>query len=145
MGRDSNPRYLAVHTLSRRAQSTALAPIRNERETLKRQCHSFNLFSGRLDLPTIIVFARKRSGNFLCRSPHRSSAAADERCGLRRLECQNQRIQLRLEFGLAFLDYFQSQLVSVKLDCRVMDVPFDFGQLSLGLAEGPLQLGLSAF
>src|SRR5258708_5605723 len=28
MGRDSNPRYLAVHTLSRRAQSTALAPIR---------------------------------------------------------------------------------------------------------------------
>ena len=27
MGRDSNPRYLAVHTLSRRAQSTALAPI----------------------------------------------------------------------------------------------------------------------
>jgi hypothetical protein len=28
MGRDSNPRYLTVHTLSRRAQSTALAPIR---------------------------------------------------------------------------------------------------------------------
>ena len=28
MGRDSNPRYLSVHTLSRRAQSTALAPIR---------------------------------------------------------------------------------------------------------------------
>src|SRR5260221_9746854 len=27
MGRDSNPRYLSVHTLSRRAQSTALAPI----------------------------------------------------------------------------------------------------------------------
>jgi hypothetical protein len=27
MGRDSNPRYLAVHTLSRRAQSTTLAPI----------------------------------------------------------------------------------------------------------------------
>jgi hypothetical protein len=30
MGRDSNPRYLAVHTLSRRAQSTTLAPIRSE-------------------------------------------------------------------------------------------------------------------
>jgi hypothetical protein len=30
MGRDSNPRYLAVHTLSRRAQSTALAPIQAE-------------------------------------------------------------------------------------------------------------------
>jgi hypothetical protein len=27
MGRDSNPRYLAVHTLSRRAQSTTLSPI----------------------------------------------------------------------------------------------------------------------
>ena len=27
MGRDSNPRYLTVHTLSRRAQSTTLAPI----------------------------------------------------------------------------------------------------------------------
>jgi hypothetical protein len=34
MGRDSNPRYLAVHTLSRRAQSTALAPIRNEPTSL---------------------------------------------------------------------------------------------------------------
>jgi hypothetical protein len=30
MGRDSNPRYLSVHTLSRRAQSTALAPILQE-------------------------------------------------------------------------------------------------------------------
>ena len=27
MGRDSNPRYLAVYTLSRRAQSTTLPPI----------------------------------------------------------------------------------------------------------------------
>src|SRR5215831_15629056 len=27
MGRDSNPRYLMVHTRSRRAQSTTLAPI----------------------------------------------------------------------------------------------------------------------
>jgi hypothetical protein len=34
MGRDSNPRYLAVHTLSRRARSTALAPIRNEPTSL---------------------------------------------------------------------------------------------------------------
>jgi hypothetical protein len=34
MGRDSNPRYLSVHTLSRRARSTALAPIRNEPTSL---------------------------------------------------------------------------------------------------------------
>ena len=32
MGRDSNPRYLAVHTLSRRAQSTALAPIQGRQD-----------------------------------------------------------------------------------------------------------------
>ena len=30
-GRDSNPRYLAVHTLSRRASSTAPAPFQRER------------------------------------------------------------------------------------------------------------------
>jgi hypothetical protein len=42
MGRDSNPRYLAVHTLSRRAQSTTLAPIQLEPETLERQVGSFN-------------------------------------------------------------------------------------------------------
>jgi hypothetical protein len=42
MGRDSNPRYLAVHTLSRRAQSTALAPIQFEPETLERQGPGFN-------------------------------------------------------------------------------------------------------
>jgi hypothetical protein len=44
MGRDSNPRYLAVHTLSRRAQSTALAPIRNEPTSLvsiDRSCNPF--------------------------------------------------------------------------------------------------------
>jgi hypothetical protein len=44
MGRDSNPRYLAVHTLSRRAQSTALAPIRNEPRSLvsiDRSCNPF--------------------------------------------------------------------------------------------------------
>ena len=45
MGRDSNPRYLAVHTLSRRAQSTTLAPIQLEPETLERQVSSFNKFS----------------------------------------------------------------------------------------------------
>jgi hypothetical protein len=45
MGRDSNPRYLAVHTLSRRAQSTALAPIQEEPETLRRLWDGFNLFS----------------------------------------------------------------------------------------------------
>ena len=45
MGRDSNPRYLAVHTLSRRAQSTTLAPIQLEPETLERQLGSFNKFS----------------------------------------------------------------------------------------------------
>jgi hypothetical protein len=45
MGRDSNPRYLAVHTLSRRAQSTALAPIQDEPETFLRLRGSFNLFS----------------------------------------------------------------------------------------------------
>ena len=42
MGRDSNPRYLAVHTLSRRAQSTTLAPIQDEPETLERPAGSFN-------------------------------------------------------------------------------------------------------
>jgi hypothetical protein len=31
MGGDSNPRYLSVHTLSRRAQSTALSPIQGSR------------------------------------------------------------------------------------------------------------------
>ena len=44
MGRDSNPRYLAVHTLSRRARSTALAPIRNEPtslESIEPCCKSF--------------------------------------------------------------------------------------------------------
>jgi hypothetical protein len=46
MGRDSNPRYLAVHTLSRRAQSTALAPIQDKPETFRRVLRSFNLFSG---------------------------------------------------------------------------------------------------
>src|ERR1700761_7980454 len=46
MGRDSNPRYLAVHTLSRRAQSTALAPIQDKLVTFRRVWRSFNLFSG---------------------------------------------------------------------------------------------------
>src|ERR1700683_3597450 len=45
MGRDSNPRYLAVHTLSRRAQSTALAPIQDKVQTFLRPESSFNLFS----------------------------------------------------------------------------------------------------
>ena len=45
MGRDSNPRYLAVHTLSRRAQSTALAPIQQARLILLPLESSFNLFS----------------------------------------------------------------------------------------------------
>jgi hypothetical protein len=44
MGRDSNPRYLAVHTLSRRAQSTALAPIRNEPTSLVSIARSCNPF-----------------------------------------------------------------------------------------------------
>ena len=51
MGRDSNPRYLAVHTLSRRAQSTALAPIRNEPTILvsiHRSCNPF-VTPGRFD------------------------------------------------------------------------------------------------
>src|SRR5436853_4608966 len=37
MGRDSNPRYLSVHTLSRRAQSTTLSPILRERSTIYRE------------------------------------------------------------------------------------------------------------
>ena len=44
MGRDSNPRYLAVHTLSRRAQSTALAPIRNEPTSLVSIADACNPF-----------------------------------------------------------------------------------------------------
>jgi hypothetical protein len=45
MGRDSNPRYLAVHTLSRRAQSTALAPIQDKPETFLCLRVGFNFFS----------------------------------------------------------------------------------------------------
>ena len=98
MGRDSNPRYLAVHTLSRRAQSTALAPIRNEPAILKPQRPGFNLFLGR--------FKHLR-------------------------QC----IQFGLELALTFLDHFESQLISMQLDGRVMNVPFDFVHLGLDLPE----------
>jgi len=99
---------------------------------LMRQRHSFNLFSGSFDLLVKIAFARTLV-----------SCPGDRTLG--RFECQIQRIQLPLEFGLAFLDDFESQLIPVKLDCGVMNVPFDFGYLSLRLAKCPLQLGLSAF
>jgi hypothetical protein len=94
MGRDSNPRYLAVHTLSRRAQSTTLAPIRNEPQILMPQRLCFNLlFKGLIE-----------------------------------------GIKLRFELSLALLNNLQPQLMPVKLDCRVMNMPFDFVHLSLCLA-----------
>src|ERR1700737_175021 len=45
MGRDSNPRYLAVHTLSRRAQSTALAPIQEQGKDFPASQWQFQLVS----------------------------------------------------------------------------------------------------
>jgi hypothetical protein len=70
MGRDSNPRYLAVHTLSRRAQSTALAPIRSEPTSLvsiDRSCNPF-VKLGRFDLGQSVYVDRIRG-------------AALEKCG----------------------------------------------------------------
>ena len=94
MGRDSNPRYLAVHTLSRRAQSTTLAPIRNEPEILMPPSLRFNLL----------------------------------------FKCLVEGIKLCFELSLALLNNLQPQLIPVKLDCRVMNMPFDFVHLSLSLA-----------
>ena len=120
MGRDSNPRYLAVHTLSRRAQSTALAPIQDELETFLRLGSSFNLFS------TSALDAASSTGH----------SARNKRSGL--IERLNERIKFGLELALALLDDFQLQLVPMQLDRRVVNVALDFGQLRLALAQRPL-------
>ena len=49
MGGDSNPRCLSAHTLSRRAQSTALSPIQTP-HTL-----TANLLYGKLTAPTPVT------------------------------------------------------------------------------------------
>jgi hypothetical protein len=109
MGRDSNPRYLAVHTLSRRAQSTALAPIRNEVQTFLRPESSFNLFS---------------KPNF---NPERSFGNPVRTERLRRIEGLGERIKFGLELTLPFLNDFQLQLVAMQLNRCVMNVSLNFG------------------
>ena len=42
MGGDSNPRYLSVHTLSRRAQSTTLPPILFEEQAFVNEAEGFD-------------------------------------------------------------------------------------------------------
>jgi hypothetical protein len=51
-------------------------------------------------------------------------------------------VELCLELGLALLNDLQSQLIPMKLDCRVMNMPFDFVHLSLRLAQRTLQFHL---
>jgi hypothetical protein len=119
MGRDSNPRYLSVHTLSRRAQSTALAPIQDEPETFRRLPSSFKGFS-KGSCP-----GSKQSGERLRRA-------------LLLIERLNERLKFGLELALALLDNFQLQLVPMQLDRRVVNVALDFGHLRLALAQRSL-------
>jgi hypothetical protein len=117
MGRDSNPRYLAVHTLSRRAQSTALAPIQDELETFLRLGSSFNLFS------TSALDAASSTGH----------SARNKRSGL--IERLNERIKFGLELALALLDDLHLQLVAMQLDCRMVNMAFNFSELGLALVQ----------
>ena len=125
MGRDSNPRYLSVHTLSRRAQSTALAPIQDEPETFRRLPSSFKMFS---------------KGGCQPEKWSRCSKQAGERLPLVLLLIKrlNERLKFGLELALALLDDFQLQLVPMQLDSRVVNVALDFGQLRLALAQRSL-------
>jgi hypothetical protein len=123
MGRDSNPRYLAVHTLSRRAQSTALAPIRGGLGTFLLPNGSFNWFS-----PSV------------CDPDNRNPCKRVRLCLFERL---NERLKFCLELALPLLNDFQLQLVAMQLDRRVMNVALNFGQLRLALAKRTLQLVLA--
>ena len=126
MGRDSNPRYLSVHTLSRRAQSTALAPIQDEPETFRRLPGSFKMFS---------------KGSCQLRNRSEPRFATDRRAfapSLLLIKRLNERLKFGLELALALLDDFQLQLVPMQLDRRVVNVALDFGQLRLALAQRPL-------
>src|SRR4029077_6074442 len=110
MGRDSNPRYLAVHTLSRRAQSTALAPIQDEPETFRRLGSRFKMFStGTRPEKSISDKARNRPAR----------VCAERLLLVRHL---NERFKLSFELALSFLDDFQLQLVPMQLDRRVVNV-----------------------
>jgi hypothetical protein len=124
MGRDSNPRYLSVHTLSRRAQSTALAPIQDEPETFRRLPSSFKMFSKGSCQPEKWSRGSRYFGG---RTPV-----------LLLIKRLNERLKFGLELALALLDDFQLQLVPMQLDSRVVNVPLDFGQLRLALAQRPL-------
>jgi hypothetical protein len=127
MGRDSNPRYLSVHTLSRRAQSTALAPIQDEPEIFRRLPSSFKGFS-KGSCPS----------SKIDRSPGSKQAGERLRRALLLIERLNERLKFGLELALALLDDFQLQLVPMQLDRRVVNVALDFGHLRLALAQRSL-------
>jgi hypothetical protein len=55
-----------------------------------------------------------------------------------RIECLHEGIKFGLELALAFLDDFQLQLVAMQLDCRMVNMAFNFSQLGLALVQRTL-------
>src|SRR5258708_33588679 len=100
MGRDSNPRYLSVHTLSRRARSTCLAPIRKRAFEFGVDCRCLQ--------PLCNAVKAAPTNHASCFTPHLGR------------ELLRDRLQLCLELSLALIQHFKLQLIAMELDQSVV-------------------------